>query len=122
MAYRTDEIWIVSILDASITVESQPPWSYVIPILFNNTTVRSTISSNLSRYAILTGSGNSHRHQQAPQQHREIINLGDKYGIMDLSILPIVDINVELKASSENLNNTHVFPTPESPINKSLNK
>ena len=36
--------------------------------------------------------------------------------------LPIVEINVELKASSENLNKTHVLPTPESPINSSLNK
>jgi len=36
--------------------------------------------------------------------------------------LPIVDMNVELNASSENLNKTHVLPTPESPINKSLNK
>lgn len=35
---------------------------------------------------------------------------------------PIVDINVELNASSENLKRTHVFPTPESPISKSLNK
>lgn len=35
---------------------------------------------------------------------------------------PIVEIKVELKASSENLNNTQVFPTPESPINRSLNK
>lgn len=35
---------------------------------------------------------------------------------------PIVDINVELKASSENLNNKHVFPTPESPISKSLKR
>ena len=35
---------------------------------------------------------------------------------------PIVEINVELNASSENLNNTQVLPTPESPINKSLNK
>lgn len=35
---------------------------------------------------------------------------------------PIVEINVELKASSENLNNTQVFPTPESPIKSSLNK
>lgn len=36
--------------------------------------------------------------------------------------LPIVDIKVELKASSENLNSTQVFPTPESPINSSLNR
>lgn len=35
---------------------------------------------------------------------------------------PIVEINVELKASSENLNSTQVFPTPESPIKSSLNK
>lgn len=35
---------------------------------------------------------------------------------------PIVDINVVLKASSENLNKTLVFPTPESPINSNLNK
>ncbi len=36
--------------------------------------------------------------------------------------VPIVEINVELKASSENLNRTQVFPTPESPINSNLNK
>ena len=35
---------------------------------------------------------------------------------------PIVEMNVVLKASSENLNKTHVFPTPESPINSNLNK
>lgn len=35
---------------------------------------------------------------------------------------PIVEINVELKASSENLKRTQVFPTPESPIKRSLNK
>lgn len=35
---------------------------------------------------------------------------------------PIVEIKVVLNASSENLNNTHVFPTPESPINNNLNK
>lgn len=36
--------------------------------------------------------------------------------------VPIVEMNVELKASSENLNRTQVFPTPESPINSNLNK
>ena len=36
-------------------------------------------------------------------------------------ILPMVDINVVLNASSENLNNKHVFPTPESPISNNLN-
>lgn len=35
---------------------------------------------------------------------------------------PMVEIKVVLKASSENRNNTHVFPTPESPINNNLNK
>lgn len=35
---------------------------------------------------------------------------------------PIVEMNVVLKASSENLNRTHVFPTPESPIRSNLNK
>ena len=35
---------------------------------------------------------------------------------------PIVDMNVVLKASSENRNRMHVFPTPESPINKSLKR
>ena len=35
---------------------------------------------------------------------------------------PIVDMNVVLKASSENLNNIHVFPTPESPISRSLKR
>ena len=33
----------------------------------------------------------------------------------------MVDMKVVLKASSENLNKTQVFPTPESPISKSLN-
>lgn len=36
--------------------------------------------------------------------------------------LPIVDIKVELKASSENLTRIHVFPTPLSPINSSLKR
>lgn len=35
---------------------------------------------------------------------------------------PIVDIKVVLNASSENLNKRQVFPTPLSPINRSLNK
>lgn len=35
--------------------------------------------------------------------------------------VPIVDINVVLNASSENLNSKHVFPTPESPISNNLN-
>ena len=33
----------------------------------------------------------------------------------------MVEMNVVLKASSENLNSKHVFPTPESPINSNLN-
>lgn len=42
---------------------------------------------------------------------------------MTLNIInsPIVDINVVLKASSENLNKRHVLPTPESPIRSNLN-
>ena len=36
--------------------------------------------------------------------------------------LPMVDMNVALKASSENRNKTQVFPTPESPIKSNLNK
>lgn len=36
--------------------------------------------------------------------------------------LPIVEMKVVLNASSENLNKTLVFPTPESPINNNLNK
>ena len=35
--------------------------------------------------------------------------------------LPMVEIKVVLKASSENLNSKHVLPTPESPINSNLN-
>lgn len=35
--------------------------------------------------------------------------------------IPIVEINVVLKASSENRNRMHVFPTPESPMSRSLN-
>ena len=42
--------------------------------------------------------------------------------LQGLSNLPIVDMNVALKASSENRNNTQVFPTPESPISSSLNR
>lgn len=34
---------------------------------------------------------------------------------------PMVEIKVVLKASSEKRNNTQVFPTPESPIRRSLN-
>lgn len=34
---------------------------------------------------------------------------------------PIVEMKVVLKASSEKRNNTQVFPTPESPIRRSLN-
>jgi len=37
-------------------------------------------------------------------------------------VVPIVDMNVELKASSENRNSMHVLPTPESPISNSLNR
>ena len=37
------------------------------------------------------------------------------------STVPMVEINVVLKASSENLNRMHVFPTPESPMSNSLN-
>ena len=36
-------------------------------------------------------------------------------------LLPIVEINVVEKASSENLNNIQVLPTPESPISSNLN-
>ena len=36
-------------------------------------------------------------------------------------MLPIVEINVVLKASSEKRNRRQVFPTPESPISNSLN-
>ena len=36
--------------------------------------------------------------------------------------IPMVDINVELKASSESLKSTHVLPTPESPISRSLKR
>lgn len=35
---------------------------------------------------------------------------------------PMVEIKVELKASSENLTRMQVLPTPLSPINSSLNK
>lgn len=37
------------------------------------------------------------------------------------SYLPIVEMKVVVKASSENLNKIQVFPTPESPINNNLN-
>ena len=39
-----------------------------------------------------------------------------------VALLPMVEINVELKASSENLTRIHVFPTPLSPINSNLNR
>lgn len=35
---------------------------------------------------------------------------------------PMVEINVELNASSENRNSTQVLPTPESPISSSLKR
>lgn len=35
--------------------------------------------------------------------------------------LPMVEMKVVLKASSEKRNRTQVFPTPESPIRSSLN-
>ena len=35
---------------------------------------------------------------------------------------PMVEMNVALKASSENLKRTHVLPTPESPMRSNLNK
>ena len=38
------------------------------------------------------------------------------------SNLPIVEINVVLKASSEKRKRTHVFPTPLSPIRRSLKR
>jgi hypothetical protein len=51
-------------------------------------------------------------------------DLGKAHPITSLknSALPIVEINVVLNASSENLNKTHVLPTPESPIKSNLNK
>lgn len=36
--------------------------------------------------------------------------------------VPMVEMKVVLKASSENLNRMQVLPTPESPISSSLNK
>ena len=39
-----------------------------------------------------------------------------------VALLPMVEINVELKASSENLTRIHVLPTPLSPIKSSLNR
>ncbi len=41
---------------------------------------------------------------------------------LQMLILPIVEIKVALKASSENLKRTQVFPTPLSPIRRSLNR
>ena len=41
-------------------------------------------------------------------------------GVFPTSYSPIVDINVVLKVSSENLKRIQVFPTPESPINSNL--
>lgn len=35
---------------------------------------------------------------------------------------PMVEMNVVLKASSENRKRMQVFPTPESPISSNLNK
>lgn len=37
------------------------------------------------------------------------------------AVLPMVEMKVVLKASSENLKRMHVLPTPESPIRSSLN-
>lgn len=47
---------------------------------------------------------------------------GHEQALWSSKALPMVEIKVELKASSENLNRTQVFPTPESPINSNLNK
>ena len=42
--------------------------------------------------------------------------------LLDLKNLPIVDINVELYASSEKRNKIQVLPTPESPIMSNLKR
>lgn len=47
----------------------------------------------------------------------EIINI---IRFLFYSKLPIVEMKVVVKASSENLNRMHVFPTPESPISNNL--
>ncbi len=39
-----------------------------------------------------------------------------------LACSPMVEMKVELKASSENLTRIQVFPTPLSPISNSLNR
>lgn len=41
--------------------------------------------------------------------------------VRHLEFLPMVEMKVVLKASSEKRNSTQVFPTPESPISSSLN-
>lgn len=57
-----------------------------------------------------------HKPKRQPQ-HKQT----GKYSALHQNV-PIVEINVELKASSENLKRTQVFPTPESPIKSNLNK
>lgn len=57
----------------------------------------------------------------ANTDHLRIVNR-QKGAVYVTETSPMVEINVELKASSENLNRTQVFPTPESPINSNLNK
>lgn len=41
--------------------------------------------------------------------------------VLILKSMPIVEINVEVNASSENRKSIQVLPTPESPINSNLN-
>lgn len=41
--------------------------------------------------------------------------------VLILKSIPIVEMNVDVNASSENRKRMQVFPTPESPINSNLN-
>lgn len=57
-----------------------------------------------------------------PFYAKNVINKTIVLRIIPITYPPIVDMNVVVKASSENLKSIHVLPTPESPISNNLNK
>jgi len=58
-----------------------------------------------------------------PKDHGGWLDEQTKFNTDDVDIAhsPIVEMNVVVNASSENLNRMHVLPTPESPISNNLN-
>lgn len=60
--------------------------------------------------------------RMAVQQKSETpVTTGHPVSVATWVFLPMVEMKVVLKASSEKRNSTQVFPTPESPIRSSLN-